>query len=202
MARHYRSCVAALLVLVSLVSLVLLAACSSVPYYDYSREPDPRKKEYEVGPLDQLNVVVWNHPELSADATVRPDGIVTLPLIGDVKAAGHTPSAIQRECAKRYAAYVRLEETSVSVGVAAVNSYTFTISGQVEKAGVYSQKSYVTVLEAIAMAGGPNKYAGTTAYVVRGQPQRKIPIDMKRAGSGDHAEENLVVLRGDLIVVQ
>lgn len=59
----------------------------------------------------------------------------------------------------------------------------------------------MTVLEAIAMAGGPNKYAGSGAYVVRGQPARRIPIDMKRASSGEHPEENLVVLRGDLIVV-
>lgn len=66
--------------------------------------------------------------------TVRPDGIVTLPLIGDVKAAGRAPSQIQKEISKRYAEYVRLDETAVSVGVAQVNSYSFTISGSVEKA--------------------------------------------------------------------
>ncbi len=185
-----------------LLAALALTACSSNINYDYSKEPDPRRKEYEVGPLDQLKVVVWNHPELSAEVSVRPDGIVTLPLIGDVKAAGHPPSQIQREVAKRLAAYVRLEETAVSVGVTQVNSYTFTISGNVEKAGVYSQKNYVTALEAIAMAGGPNKYAGSTCYIVRGSPQRKIPIDMKRAASGEHSDENIVVLRGDLIVVQ
>ena len=185
-----------------LLAALALTACSSNINYDYSKEPDPRRKEYEVGPLDQLKVVVWNHPELSAEVSVRPDGIVTLPLIGDVKAAGHPPSQIQREVAKRLAAYVRLEETAVSVGVTQVNSYTFTISGNVEKAGVYSQKNYVTALEAIALAGRPNKYAGSTCYIVRGSPQRKIPIDMKRAASGEHSDENIVVLRGDLIVVQ
>jgi polysaccharide biosynthesis/export protein len=189
--------------LASLVVLVVtvLFGCASAPTYDYSKEPDPRKKEYEIGPLDQLKVVVWNHAELSADVTVRPDGIVTLPLIGDVKAAGQVPSQMQKDLNKRYAAYVRIEETAVSVGVTQVNSYNFTISGNVEKAGVYNQRAYVTVMEAIALAGGPNKYAGSGAYIVRGQPSRKIPIDMKRASSGDHPDENVVVLKGDLIVV-
>ena len=62
-------------------------------------------------------------------------------------------------------------------------------------------KSYVTVLEAIATAGGVNKYAGSSAFIVRSAPTRKIPIDLKQAASGEHPEQNLVVLRGDLIVV-
>jgi polysaccharide export outer membrane protein len=187
--------------LVSLFFVVFASGCPTPEAYDYAKEPDPRKKEYEIGPLDQLKVVVWNHPELSADVTVRPDGIVTLPLIGDVKAAGDVPSHIQKDLSRRYATYVRIEETAVSVAVTQVNSYNFTVSGNVEKAGVYSQRTYVTALEAIAIAGGPNKYAGSSAYIVRGAPQRKIPIDLKRASSGDHPEENVAILRGDLIVV-
>lgn len=192
-----------LVVLVLLAALVLLVSsgCGHTTAYDYAKEPDPRKSEYEIGPLDQLKVVVWKNPELSADVVVRPDGIVTLPLIGDVKAAGRTPSQIQKDITKRYANFVRIEESVVSVGVSQVNSYSFTISGNVEKAGVYSAKNYVTALEAIAMAGGPNKYAGGEAFVVRGSPTRKIPIDIKQASSAEHPEQNVVVLRGDLIVV-
>lgn len=189
-------------------SLVLAAAmgvtaCSGgAPPYDYKREPDPRSKEYEIGPLDLVKVVVWKNPELTAEVAVRPDGIITLPLIGDVRAAGRSPSQIQKEINGRYAQYVRVEEANISVAVTQVNSYTFTVSGAVEKAGVYKEKNYVTALEAIALAGGPNRYASSTAYIVRGTPPRRIPIDMKRASSGEHPEENLVVLRGDLIVVQ
>ena len=197
MASHTR----ALLVLVSALVVASAAACGSTVAYDYRKEPDPRTKEYEIGPLDQLKVVVWKNAELSAEVTVRPDGIVTLPLIGDVKAAGRTPSQIQREVSKRSSEFVRIEESVVSVGITQVNSYSFTISGNVEKAGVYKERSYVTAMEAIALAGGPNKYAGTAAYIVRGSPPRKIPLDLKRASSGEHPEENLVVLRGDLIVV-
>jgi len=190
--------------LASLVLLLPLASslgCASHATYDYKKEPDPRTSEYQVGPLDQLKVVVWKNQELSADVVVRPDGVVTLPLIGDVKAAGRTPTQIQKEISQRYANFIRVEESVVSVGVSQVNSLSFSISGNVEKAGVYSVKSYVTVLEAIATAGGPNKYAGTAAYIVRGTPSRKIPIDLKEASYGEHPEMNVVVLRGDLIVV-
>jgi polysaccharide export outer membrane protein len=178
-----------------------VAGCSSVPHYDYKVEPDPRKSEFVVGPLDQLSVVVWKNRELSADVTVRPDGIITLPLIGDVKAAGRTPSELQKEIAKRYSDFVRDEEMVLSVGVVAVNSYQFTVIGSVEHGGLLSSRSYLTVIEALAMAGGPNRFAGNSLYIVRGNPARRIPVDIKRASSGEHPEENLVVLRGDLIVV-
>jgi len=189
------------LVLVLSLLLVTSLGCSSAVSYDYKKEPDPRASEYQVGPLDQLKVVVWKNPELSADVVVRPDGVVTLPLIGDVKASGRTPTQIQKDITQRYANYIRVEESVVSVGVAQVNSLTFTISGNVEKAGVYAVKSYVTLLEALATAGGTNKYAGSAAYIVRGTPSRKIPVDLKAAASGEHPEQNLVILRGDLIVV-
>lgn len=182
-------------------ALLLVAGCSSVPYYDYKVEPDPRTKEFVVGPLDQLSVVAWKNRELSADVTVRPDGIITLPLIGDVKAAGRTPSELQKEIAKRYSDFVRDEEMVLSVGVIAVNSYQFTVIGSVEHGGLLSSRSYLTIIEALAMAGGPNRFAGNSLYIVRGTPARRIPVDIRRATSGEHPEENLVVLRGDLIVV-
>jgi polysaccharide biosynthesis/export protein len=174
---------------------------ASSPYYDYKREPDPRASEYLIGPLDQLAVVVWKNQELSAEVSVRPDGIITLPLVGAVKAAGRTPSDLQRELVKRYGDYVRAEEVVVSVGVTAVNSYQFTVSGNVEHSGVYTSRSYVTAVDALAMAGGPNRFAGDEFFVIRGTPARRIPIDLRRATSGAHPEENLILIRGDLIVV-
>lgn len=188
-------------VLLSLALAACTGCSSSVPPYDYKVEPDPRGSEFVIGPLDQLAVRVWKNQDLSAEVTVRPDGIITLPLIGDVRAAGRTPSDLQKEVAKRLSDFIRDEETLVSVGITAVNSYTFTVIGSVEHAGYYPAKTYVTVVEAIAMAGGPNRFAGSWAYIVRGKPARRIPIDLTRATSSEHADENLVVLRGDLIVV-
>jgi polysaccharide export outer membrane protein len=179
----------------------LTLGCAATSTYDYRREPDPRTSEYVIGPYDELSIVVWKNQELSADVTVRPDGIVTLPLIGAIRAAGRAPSDLQRELDHRYADYVRAEASAISVAVTTVNSYQFTVSGNVEHAGVYNAKVYLTALDALAMAGGPNRFASDSFYIVRGMPARRIPIDLRRAISGEHPEENIAILRGDLIVV-
>jgi polysaccharide export outer membrane protein len=185
------------------VALLVVGCGGSMPPYDYSREPDPRGQEFVIGPLDVLQVSVWKNKELSADAAVvRPDGVITLPLIGDVKAAGRTPSSVQKEIIQRLSAYIQPEELVVSVAVTQVNSYHFTVMGAVERGGYFTSRQYVTALEALALAGGPNRFAGNTLYILRGKPQRKIPIDIKRATSGEHDNENLVVLAGDVLVLQ
>ena len=193
--------IAPLFLVASCSAVLPLMGCGSHAAFDYRREPDPRTSEYLIGPLDQLSIVVWKNQELSAEVSVRPDGLVSLPLIGAIKAAGRTPSDLQRELAKRYADYVRAEEVVVAVGVTAVNSYNFTVTGNVEHSGVYTSRAYVTAVDALAMAGGPNRFAGDEIYVIRGTPARRIPIDLRRATSGAHPEENLVLIRGDLIVV-
>lgn len=186
--------------LVACVFLVSSCGASSPPY-NYKVEPDPRTSEFQIGPLDQLSVVVWKNRDLSADVTVRPDGVVTLPLIGDVHAAGRTPTELQKEIAKRLTDFIRDEELVISVGVTTVNSYQFTVMGAVERAGMYSASRYVTAVEAVAMAGGPNRFAGNEVYILRGKPPRRIPIDLRRATSSEHADENLVLLRGDVVIV-
>ena len=165
--------------------------------YDYRREPDPRTMEYRIGPLDQLSVVVWRNREMSGDVTVRPDGVITLPLIGDLRAANRTPSELQKEIAQRLASFLREEELVVSVNVTNVNSYYFTVSGNVEHGGVFTSRNYVTAMEALAMAGGPNRFASSSFWVLRGPPARRIPIDYGRVASGQSPEANIVVLRGE-----
>src|SRR5690606_15615359 len=98
--------------------------------------------------------------------------------------------------------FIRAEELVVSVAVTQVNSYHFTVMGAVERGGYFTSRQYVTALEALALAGGPNRFAGNTLYILRGKPQRKIPIDIKRATSGKYDNENLVVLAGDVLVMQ
>jgi polysaccharide export outer membrane protein len=101
----------------------------------------------------------------------------------------------------RLADFVRNEEVVVSIAIAQVNSYYFTVSGNVEHSGLYTSKTYVSAVEAVAMAGGPNRFAGDSIYIVRGQPARRIPIDLSSATSGEHPEMNLIVVRGDVIVI-
>src|SRR2546421_8639980 len=139
----YPRCVRALL-----IGLFLVAACGPATNYDYSKEPDPRKHDFIIGPADVLKITVWKNPELSTDAHVRPDGTITMPLIGDVQAANRTPKDLKSEITRRLASYIRDEASVVSIAVTEVNSYRFTISGNVERAGIFSAKYYVTINEA------------------------------------------------------
>jgi polysaccharide biosynthesis/export protein len=181
--------------------LLALSGCGPEPY-DYSKEPDPRKKEFIVGVSDGLKITVWKNPELSTDAKVRPDGTITMPLIGDLQAAGKTPGQLKEEISRRLSAYVKDESAAVSIAVTEVNSYRFTVSGNFEHAGIFNSKYYVTVAEAIALAGGLNKFASPRRLVIVRTEKgvvRRIPIDYDRVASGEHPEENLVLVSGDTL---
>jgi polysaccharide export outer membrane protein len=187
---------------IGLCMLVSTTGCGSSAF-DYSKEPDPRKREFVLGASDQLRINVWKNPELSTDARVRPDGTITMPLIGDIPASGRTPSELQKEIAAKLSSYVR-EGAAVSVAVTEVNSYRFTVGGNVEHGGVFTAKYYVTVSEAVAQAGGLNKFANPHKLVIvrnDGNVVRRIPIDFERVASGEHPEENLPLIAGDSLFV-
>src|SRR5688572_17660081 len=75
----------------------VLTCATPATSYDYSHEPDPRKTEYVIGASDVLRIHVWRNPDLSGETTVRPDGTITLPLVGDISAAGRTPGQLRAE---------------------------------------------------------------------------------------------------------
>jgi polysaccharide export outer membrane protein len=189
-----------------LCGLAAAAACATVHGpYDYSKEPDPRATEFLLGPSDVLRITVWKNPDLSTDAIVRPDGTISLPLVGDVPAAGRTSKQVRDEIQSRLAKYIKDESATVTVGVTAINSYRFVIMGAVERPGAYTANHYVTVLEAMAMAGGPNKFADPGGTVIIRPEQsggtRRIPIDYLGVLKGTRANENLTLLPGDTIYV-
>jgi polysaccharide export outer membrane protein len=181
----------------------VLVGCGPMAY-DYSKEPDPRKAEFVLGVNDAIKISVWKNPELSGDARVRPDGTITMPLIGDIKAAGRPPSALKAEITHRLQSFIRDDSAIVSVAVTEVNSYRFTVSGQVEHAGVLTAKYFVTASEAVAMAGGLNRYANPHRLtLIRNDARglRRIPLDYERIASGEHPEEDVVVMAGDTLYV-
>jgi polysaccharide export outer membrane protein len=185
-----------------LLTLVALAGCGTTSY-DYSKEPDLRKKEFVIGVADGVRITVWKNPELSTDASVRPDGTITMPLLGDIQAVGKTPSQLKEEVGQRLQQYIKDENAVVTVAITGINSYRFTVSGNFEHPGIMTSKYYVTVADAIAMAGGLNKFANPKKIViVRPDPKtkvRRIPIDYDRVSSGEHPEENLVLMAGDTL---
>ena len=186
--------------------LATLTACASARYdYDYAKEPDPRQSEYVIGVADSLSIRVWKNPELSAEVTVRPDGTITVPLIGDLHADGLTPSQLKTVLVRQLAKYVRDESAVVTIAVTGVNSYSFTVIGNVTTPGVFTSRKYVTVLEAMQLAGGPNRFASPKETRLlrrnRGGELRTIPINYSAIIDGTQPQANLVLLPGDQIYV-
>jgi polysaccharide export outer membrane protein len=191
-----------------LVACVLVAgACTNQPPdYPYAGEPNPLELEYVLDVGDTVHINVWKHDDFSVTAPIRPDGAVTVPLIGEVKAAGKTPTQLRDDVRKRLEAYVKLDEkNSVTVSVTAINSYFITVVGSVENPGRFTAPRYLTVSEAVALAGGPNRFAvPDEAFILRVEASgalRKIPINYQQVERGIFPEQNLYLLRGDRVVI-
>lgn len=188
------------------LAAALLGSCAyKLPPYDYAREPDPRKDEFRLGPSDVIRVTVWHNPDLSGDATVRPDGTISLPLIGDMRAAGRTTAEVRNEISQKLRAYIKDDAATVTVAVTTLNSYRFVVSGNVEHGGAFTANHYVTVSEAIAMSGGPNRFASPIETVIiridANGKARRIPIDYPGILDGHHPEHDLPLLPGDMVYV-
>jgi len=188
--------------------VALAAGCpNKVPNYDYAKEPDPRSKELVLGVGDQVSINVWENPNLSTEATIRPDGTITMPLVGDLKAAGETPSSLKARIKTQVQNFVRLQaDTAITVAVKSWKSYRFTIQGEVTRTGVFSSDQYVTVADALALAGGLTRFAKRSGILLtRRNPktgdQRQIPLDYESLASGKRPDMNIYVLPGDTIWV-
>jgi polysaccharide biosynthesis/export protein len=193
--------------LLLLLLAALVAGCgSSAIYqtYDYKKEYDPRLHEYVVGVGDTLQITVFHTPDLSGGGTVRPDGVITMPLIGDLPVAGKTPSQIREDMKARLATYIKDSTAVITVVVSGANSYRFTVAGNVARPGAQSPKYYVTVSEAIAAAGGLSKFASPDLIIIRPDGTghiRQIPVNYDQIISGTRPEEDLPIVSGDTIFV-
>ena len=157
--------------------------------------------EYRIGPYDTLQVTVWKELQLSGSFPVRPDGMISLVLLGDVPAAGITPMQLGQNISEALKKYI--QEPLVTVTVTAVNSQKVYVVGQVGHVGAIDLSPGMTPLEAIAAAGGLGQYAsGKNCYILRGTSgqQKKLPFDYKKALKGQPGQA-LVLETGDTIVV-
>lgn len=112
---------------------------------------------YQIGPEDVLSISVWKTPDLTQEETVRPDGRIGLKLIGEIPAAGMTIATLRQFLTEKYRDFV--PEAEVSVSLKEMNSFKVYLLGKVTKPGEYRVKSQLTVLQALAMAGGFTAYA-------------------------------------------
>lgn len=164
----------------------------------------PAKSDtFVIGAEDVLSINVWKEQELSRQVPVRPDGMISLPLLGDVKAAGLTPLQLQEQLATDLKKYI--SDPQVTVIVTQVNSIAFNIVGEVLKPGYYPLTRRMTVLDAIALAGGFRDFAKVKKiYVLRTEAdgkQVRLPFNYKNVIKGKNASQNIELQPRDTLVV-
>jgi polysaccharide export outer membrane protein len=154
---------------------------------------------YVIGPSDVLLIVVWKEPELSRPVTVRVDGMATFPLLGDVQAAGHTPTQLAEIITEGLRRFI--EVPRVTVGIEQANSSRVYVLGQVNKSGEFPLGGPTTVLQALALAGGFKEFAKTDTIAVVRKDGTVLPVNYKRIADGKDTAQNVLLLPGDTVVV-
>ena len=172
---------------------------SSVPSSATGSSPD----DFVIGSEDMLAVNVWKEPEVSRAVQVRPDGKISLPLVGELQAGGQTPRQLEKDIASKLQSYI--SEPEVTVIVQEIKSKRFNILGMVVRPGSYPLASSAAVLDAIALAGGFRDFAKQKSiYVLRHNPQggeSRLPFNYKEVIKGKNSNQNVALKAGDTVVV-
>lgn len=169
-----------------------------------AEEPTVRSERaatYRIGAEDVLQIVVFNNEALTRVVPVRPDGMISLPLLNDVKAAGLTPLELRAQLLKRLAEYIPSPE--VSVIVTAVRSFKVSVMGQVSKPGRYELGSTATVVDVLALAGGFTEFANPSRVVVlrrEGPAMTRLPFNYQKVGAASETT-NFPLRPGDVVLV-
>jgi len=180
----------------TVVGVLLLGGCAHQPRLKVDNTEQP----YRIGREDVLDIAVWRDPELSRTLPVRPDGYISMPMVGEVHAAGKTPTELAESLKEVFQPYV--QEPRVTVIVREVNSSRVFVTGEVAHPGAYPLRGRVSLLQAIALAGGFTDFANSDGIVVIRSDSNggQIPVRYRDLISPDGGHE-LMLRPGDTIVV-
>lgn len=165
-------------------------------------EPTNVEPTYLLGPEDMLKVAVWKDEQLTQELVVRPDGMISFPLIGEVLASGRTVEDVRSEIALRLTKF--LPNPNVTVTVLKVLSYRIYVLGRVNKPGEYQAGHHTDVLQALSMAGGLTPYASeNNIKIIRrnGAEELVFPFRYGDAKKGQDLRQNILLQRGDVVMV-
>lgn len=171
------------------VSLLSSAAGAA----DLTATPAASETTYRLGPEDVIDVFVWKEPDLTTTAVIRPDGRISLPLASELQASGKTALELQQEIQERLRKY--LEAPVVNVMVRQINSLKISVLGEVRRPDVYKVRNAVTVLDAIAMAGGFTDLAHRDrVFILRNTPDgpRRLRVNVKDTVRRDNTQSILL----------
>jgi polysaccharide export outer membrane protein len=157
---------------------------------------------YVIGPDDVLSIVFWREKELSADVVVRPDGMISLPLLDEISVVGLTPAELREKVMAEAGKLV--EDANATVVVKQINSRRVFITGTVTKPGAYQLTGPMTVVQLIALAGGLLEFAeGTKIKIMRTEKAAPVALSFnyKRFAEGKNLEQNIQLKPGDTVIV-
>jgi polysaccharide export outer membrane protein len=186
---------------------VLAVHTASVPAQEKAKAAPatgatPSLEAFKIGPEDMLAITVWKNEAMSRTVPVRPDGMITLPLIDDVQAAGLTPMELRDVLAKKLVEYMPAPD--VSVIVTDVRSFKVSVMGEVVRPSRYDLKSWTTVLDVLAQAGGFTQFAARSRIVIlrpSGKTMTRIGFNYSKVVSGSSENENIYLQPGDIVLV-
>ena len=161
--------------------------------------------EYRIGPGDSLQIFVWNHPELSVTVPVRPDGMISTPLIENMRADGKTPSLLARDMETALSEYVRTPTVNVIV-TSFVGTYgdSIRVVGQAQTPQSLPYRANMTVLDVMIAVGGLAEFAaGNRAYIIRrqGDQEVKIPVRLNSLLNSGDTSANVPMRPGDVLII-
>lgn len=180
------------------------AGTKTTPAEDASRPAasvSAPSSRYTLGAADVIHVNVWKNTDLSQTVTIGPDGFVSLPLLGDVRAAGLTADQLAKDLTSKLTSYV--VNAQVTVSVVEIRSRQVFITGQVGKPGAYPLIAPITVLQLIAQAGGLNTFANRKGiFILRGATgnAQRLKFNYTNAIHGD-VKQNINLQPGDTVII-
>lgn len=172
---------------ISALCLLVLLACAGTA----------RSEDFVLGSEDVIQVSIWGNPELGITVPVRPDGKISLPLGGDIQAAGKTPSQLREAIAEELKSYIKTP--SVSVVVMEVNSPRIYLIGNSGEAGVITLRSEMTILQLLARLGAIGDLDLERVYIIR--DNKRLDLDLRELVEKGLAEKNILLQAGDIISI-
>lgn len=179
--------------------LLLLPAATAQETTDPATRPEPF---YVIQPNDVLEIFVWKEPELTRKVIVRPDGRISFPLVQDLQAAGISPGELKTRVEQRLSKYLSAPEVTIIVD--SIQSYRIYVLGKVQKPGGINVEKAVTVLQALALAGGFQDYAKDSEItIIRtiGKENFVFDFNYKDVVRNRNSQQNIILRSGDVVVV-
>lgn len=183
------------------LTIVLLAGLVAWPAMAQSPAA-PARGDYKINAGDTLEISVWREPDLQREVLVRPDGEISFPLAGELKAEGRTVAQIREELVARLSRFI--PDLVLTVTVTDVSGNRVFVVGQVDRPGMFVMNPDLDVMQALSLAGGATPFASLKDIQIlrrQGNQRTAIKFDFTEVSRGRSLEQNIVLQSGDVVVV-